>query len=163
MLISDSHKFIFLRMRKVASRSMRAVLQPLCIPRPPGRLQHVLSRARLVWDYHDYVFRAHESILAAKRRMPEENFNNYFKFAFVRNPWERLVSEYEFILRNPSPVTIDLIDLQGRVVGDLYRSVDLPAGHHEATISIPTTATGTYILRMTSRSGAASMAIQIIP
>ncbi|MGD9265212.1 MAG: sulfotransferase family 2 domain-containing protein [Lysobacterales bacterium] len=101
MLISDSHKFIFLRMRKVASRSMRAILQPLCIPRPAGRLQHVLSRARLVWDYHDYVFRAHDSILAAKRRMPAENFNNYFKFAFVRNPWERLVSEYEFILRNP--------------------------------------------------------------
>lgn len=101
MLISDSHKFIFLRMRKVASRSMRAILQPLCIPRPSGRLQHALSRARLVWDYHDYVFRAHESILSAKRRMPEENFHNYFKFAFVRNPWERLVSEYEFILRNP--------------------------------------------------------------
>jgi hypothetical protein len=101
MLISDSHRFIFLRMRKVASRSMRAILQPLCIPRPPGRLQHVLSRARLVWDYHDYVFRAHDSILAARRRMPEENFSNYFKFAFVRNPWERLVSEYEFILRNP--------------------------------------------------------------
>ena len=101
MLISDSHKFIFLRMRKVASRSMRAILQPLCIPAPEGRLQHALSRARLVWDYHNYVFRAHDSILAAQKRMPPENFTDYFKFAFVRNPWERLVSEYEFILRNP--------------------------------------------------------------
>lgn len=101
MLISDSHKFIFLRMRKVASRSMRAILQPLCIPVPDGRLQHLLSRARLEWDYHGYVFRAHDSILAAQKRMPPENFADYFKFAFVRNPWERLVSEYEFILRNP--------------------------------------------------------------
>lgn len=101
MLISDSHQFIFLRMRKVASRSMRAILQPLCIPVPEGRLPHLLSRARLEWDYHDYVFRAHDSILAAKRRMPSETFADYFKFAFVRNPWERLVSEYEFILRNP--------------------------------------------------------------
>ena len=65
MLISDSHKFIFLRMRKVASRSMRAILQPLCIPAPGGRLQHVLSRTRLEWDYHNYVFRAHDPILAA--------------------------------------------------------------------------------------------------
>jgi len=101
MLISDSHKFIFLRMRKVASRSMRAILQPLCVPTPTGRLQHVLSRTRLEWDYHNYVFRAHESILAARRRMPAENFADYFKFAFVRNPWERLVSEYEFVLRRP--------------------------------------------------------------
>ena len=101
MLISDSHQFIFLRMRKVASRSMRATLQPLCIPRPTGTLQHLLSRAHLVWDYHDYVFRAHDPILAAQKRMPSEIFTDYFKFAFVRNPWERLVSEYEFILRNP--------------------------------------------------------------
>ena len=101
MLISDSHKFIFLRMRKVASRSMREILQPLCVPRPEGPRWHVLSRARLGLDYHDYVFRAHDDILAARRRMPRRVFNAYFKFAFVRNPWERLVSEYEFILRNP--------------------------------------------------------------
>jgi hypothetical protein len=101
MLISDSHKFIFLRMRKVASTSMQAILRPLCIPVPQGRFAHIMSRARLEWDYHRYVFRAHENILAAKRRMPIENFEDYFKFAFVRNPWERLVSEYEFILTRP--------------------------------------------------------------
>lgn len=101
MLISDSHQFIFLRMRKVASSSMRAVLEPLCIPKPNGRLRHLMSRARLEWNYHNYVFRAHENITAARRRMPADAFADYFKFAFVRNPWERLVSEYEFILRNP--------------------------------------------------------------
>lgn len=101
MLISDSHKFIFLRMRKVASTSMQAILRPLCIPEPEGRFAHLMSRARLEWDYHRYVFRAHESILAARQRMPAERFEDYFKFAFVRNPWERLVSEYEFILTRP--------------------------------------------------------------
>ena len=101
MLISDSHKFIFLRMRKVASTSMRMILRPLCIPEPEGKFAHLLSRARLEWDYHRYVFRTHENILAAKRRMPAERFEDYFKFAFVRNPWERLVSEYEFILTRP--------------------------------------------------------------
>ena len=101
MLISDSHKFIFLRMRKVASTSMQAILRPLCVPVAEGKLAHIKSRARLEWDYHHYVPRAHENILAAKRRMPAEKFENYFKFAFVRNPWERLVSEYEFILNRP--------------------------------------------------------------
>jgi hypothetical protein len=101
MLISDSHLFIFLRMRKVASSSMRAILLPLCIPEPAGQLAHLKSRARLEWDYHRHVFRTHDDILAVKRRMPAELFERYFKFAFVRNPWERLVSEYEYILNNP--------------------------------------------------------------
>ncbi len=101
MLISDSHKFIFLRMRKVASTSMQAILRPLCIPVPQSKFAHLKSRARLEWNYRQYVPRAHENILAAKNRMPRENFNDYFKFAFVRNPWERLVSEYEFILNRP--------------------------------------------------------------
>ena len=101
MLISDSHEFIYLRMRKVASTSMRDILRPLCIPIPDGRLAHLKSRARLEWDYHRYVFRSHDDILSAKRRMPDEIFSRYFKFAFVRNPWERLVSEYEFLLKRP--------------------------------------------------------------
>ena len=101
MLISDSHQFIFLQMRKVASTSMQTILRPLCIPVPCGRLAHIKSRARLEWNYHGYVFRLHEDILAAKNRMPARTFEDYFKFAFVRNPWERLVSEYEFILKRP--------------------------------------------------------------
>ncbi len=101
MLISDSHQFIFVRMRKVASTSLQAILSPLCVPVPNGRLLHIKSRVRLEWDYRRYVFRTHEDILAARHRMPKEKFNRYFKFAFVRNPWDRLVSEYEFILSRP--------------------------------------------------------------
>jgi len=102
MLISDSHEFIFLRVRKVASTSMKVILLPLCIPEPEGRLAHIKSRARLEWDYHKYVSRAHDDIRAVQRRMPADKFDRYFKFAFVRNPWERLVSEYEFILKSPA-------------------------------------------------------------
>jgi len=88
-------------MRKVASTSMQSILRPLCVPVPEGKFAHIKSRTRLEWDYHHYVPRAHENILTVKRRMPVELFNSYFKFAFVRNPWERLVSEYEFILNRP--------------------------------------------------------------
>lgn len=99
MLISDSHKFIFIRMRKVASSSMKAILDPLVIPRPESKIAHLKSRAGLEWNYQKYVCRRHNDIRAAKNRMPQDKFNEYFKFAFVRNPWERLVSEYVFLLR----------------------------------------------------------------
>jgi len=86
-------------MRKVASTSMREILRPHCIPVPQGRITHLKSRARLSTNYHKHVFRAHEDILSTRNLMPRAQFARYFKFAFVRNPWERLVSEYEFLLK----------------------------------------------------------------
>lgn len=77
---------------------MRGILKPLCLPVPAGRFAHIKSRLRLEWDYRSYTFRAHDNILAARSRMPADKFERYFKFAFIRNPWERLVSEYEFLL-----------------------------------------------------------------
>ena len=30
------------------------------------------------------------------------DFENYFKFVFIRNPWERVCSDYHYILKNNS-------------------------------------------------------------
>lgn len=102
MLISDSHKFIFVHIRKAAGSSIRDTLEPLSIQKPTDTLSKIKSRVlRMERDYHKYAFRQHDDINAAKRLMPPELFESYFKFAFVRNPWDRLISEYEFIRRRP--------------------------------------------------------------
>ena len=102
MLISDSHKFIFVHIRKAAGSSIRDTLEPLSLTKPTDTFSKVKSRfLKTEKDYRKYTFRQHDDINVAKRLMPEELFRSYFKFAFVRNPWNRLVSEYEFIRRRP--------------------------------------------------------------
>ncbi len=102
MLISDSHKFIFVHVRKSAGSSIRDTLEPLSLVKPTDNWSKIKSRfLKTEKDYHKYAFRQHDDINVAKRLMPPELFESYFKFAFVRNPWDRLVSEYEFIRRRP--------------------------------------------------------------
>lgn len=102
MLISDSHQFIFVHVRKAAGSSIRDTLEPLSIVKPTDTWSKIKSRfLKTEKDYKKYAFRQHDDINVAKRLMPPELFEAYFKFAFVRNPMERLVSEYEFIRRRP--------------------------------------------------------------
>lgn len=47
-------------------------------------------------NYNLVDFTGHHSASEIKVKFPE-NFDNYFKFAFVRNPWERLASAFFFL------------------------------------------------------------------
>ena len=41
----------------------------------------------------------HININWYKKHLSEESFENYFKFTFVRNPWDRVVSAYSYLLQ----------------------------------------------------------------
>ncbi len=102
MLISDSHQFIFVHTRKAAGSSIRETLEPVSIQKPNTIISKLRSRVFLIEnDYRKFAFRQHSDIMSVKNIMPKELFEVYFKFSFVRNPWKRLVSEYEFIKRRP--------------------------------------------------------------
>ena len=83
MSSSPPTNVIFVHIPKTAGSSIRYSLKALPLkPRNVGIKRH---------------FKA----LDVCSRIGEERFNSSFKFAFVRNPWDRQVSLYHYVLKTP--------------------------------------------------------------
>lgn len=100
MLVSESHRFIFVHVQKTAGTSITELLRPLALQPPGGRLNRLASDLGLVHDWRRCQFRKHAPLKRAERVLPADLFSSFYKFAFVRNPWDRLVSWYEFVLQD---------------------------------------------------------------
>ena len=97
MLISHKFKFIFIRIPKTASTSIQYTLGKICtendIVTPindPPILDH---KAR-----NNEGFEQHIAASQIKNKIPEDVWNNYFKFCFERNPYDKMVSMYWYRL-----------------------------------------------------------------
>jgi hypothetical protein len=94
MRISHKNKFIFFANPKSGSTTMRALLNPFSeisgIPFPEITA--------------DMPFHTHMQPIEAKAAFAKKewDYDSYFKFTTVRNPWARLVSLYEHIY-SPKP------------------------------------------------------------
>jgi len=104
MLISYSHRFIFIHVGKSAGMSIRNALLPFCaepekfrMRRPPMLKGDQPNPMYTVWQ----TLLLHPKSIDVKRELPAEVFDGSYKFAFVRNPWDHLVSVYNFMLRDP--------------------------------------------------------------
>lgn len=98
-MISHRYKCIFVEVPKTGSSSIRAILgRP---PKPHLALSEIKKLMETGWTPYDGAKRrAVECIylLRSKKRRIEigrREFDTYFKFGFVRNPWDRVVSLYE--------------------------------------------------------------------
>ena len=98
MLISHQYNFIFIHVYKVAGTSMESVLKKYTLPPYESPKTKDLQQAgHLAWD------KKHRRHIKAKEMLSDlgqENFDTFFKFAFVRNPWDWQVSLYEYMLQN---------------------------------------------------------------
>ncbi|MDH3638038.1 MAG: sulfotransferase family protein [Gammaproteobacteria bacterium] len=97
MLISDSHRFIFVHIPRTGGTSVKNALNPFSVKCAYARWEKWLTRFGLVRDYHHFRFRTHCTLMDIQRHVPQEIFDTYFKFTVVRHPWSRLKSEYRFL------------------------------------------------------------------
>lgn len=83
-MISESHKFIFIHIPKCAGTSIENALRKYC------------KRGFLGYDKNLKGFKQHANCeeLLTHNHITTEVCNSFFKFAFVRNPWDRCVSQY---------------------------------------------------------------------
>ncbi|MCX8229423.1 MAG: sulfotransferase family 2 domain-containing protein [Planctomycetota bacterium] len=101
MLISKQKKFLFIHIPKAAGNSVESALMPWTTTPPASRVHRLLAYARLPKDYSKRRWQRHGTLLHAQRRIPAEDFHSLYKFSFVRNPWDRLVSSFEYIKARP--------------------------------------------------------------
>ena len=97
MLISERHAFIFIHIYKTAGTSVTEALRPFCKENRWIPAISVLFNKRDSPRLPCHATAA--DVIAANGR---KWWDRFFTFAFVRNPWDREVSIYNYVLQQES-------------------------------------------------------------
>ncbi|PYL60035.1 MAG: hypothetical protein DMF31_05450, partial [Verrucomicrobia bacterium] len=98
-MISHEHKCISVEVPKTGSTSVRGILGKAW--KPHLNLWQIKTQMETNWTRYGgrknrilaslYLLRSEER----RKEIGRKQFDTYFKFGFVRNPWDRVVSLYE--------------------------------------------------------------------
>jgi len=103
MLISYSHKFLFVHIYKTAGNSVARALEPHAYRPGSWRLSNLPTW--LTIPHQNLLTKKppkHASAADLRALIPQSIFKELFKFTFVRNPWDWQVSLYHYILEHPA-------------------------------------------------------------
>ncbi len=108
MLISHRKKFVFIHIYKTAGTSVRTLFAPHARLRDRLAFHYLISKKIIAvivrvmrWHNGNYKLftgvHMHAPAIEIKEFMGAKRYNQYFKFAFVRNPFDRMVSLYTYM------------------------------------------------------------------
>ena len=106
MIISHTHRYIFIKSEKTAGTSVEAALSQHCgdqdMVTPLG--DYWFNRDERGKWVHSAMnaegFFQHDPAAEVRRKVPAEVWRGYFKFSIARNPWDRVVSDFSWQARN---------------------------------------------------------------
>ncbi|MGB6035338.1 MAG: sulfotransferase family 2 domain-containing protein [Cryomorphaceae bacterium] len=111
MIISHQKKLIFIHNYKVAGTSIRNSLRSYNCH--SFRNSRYIDKFKFILGLYPRIysstFSGHVKAIELKKKLPKEIFESYFKFGFVRNPWDWQVSLYTYMLKLESHHQHDLI------------------------------------------------------
>ena len=114
-MISHDRKCIFIHIPKCGGTSVEDVIWP----KEKGRNEEDLWMGFVSRFENKYQTGGLQHLLASQIREEVgcEVFHTYYKFAFVRNPWDRIVSQFAYMQKRP-----DLMDYLGMTSDTEFKS-----------------------------------------
>ena len=103
MLISHQHHFIFVHVWKTGGNSIRKCLEPFSedlFPKQESLFRSFFKQLGTMEKSNPAKIDQHITFKELRTIIGAEDFKKYFKFAFVRNPLDLLVSYYHFIVQH---------------------------------------------------------------
>lgn len=98
MIISHRHRFLFAAVPKTGTHSVRQALREQMGDEDVEQVGLFVDK-RFPWADLATLRHGHLSLRQVRPYLGDEAFSAYFKFAFVRNPFDRFVSYCAFMLR----------------------------------------------------------------
>lgn len=107
MLVSHRKQFIYTKTAKTASTSVESYFEQYCLPEGAWEFQHAIEETETPEGIIGYRgaetegkrWFNHMSAVDIREKLGEEVWTGYFKFAVIRDPFDKLLSGYFFSQR----------------------------------------------------------------
>ncbi|MGR3712685.1 MAG: sulfotransferase family 2 domain-containing protein [Shimia sp.] len=103
MLLSLSHKFLFVHVPKTAGSAIHDTLQPYAVTQERTLLRSLSRKLPTKENPSKAHFRIHDTAAHIRQKLGADVYDSFLSFAVVRNPFDHAVSHFEYMKQYRSP------------------------------------------------------------